>query len=197
MSNWYIEVPVDEAISQGDILFNCPIVISSPELDPASPDKVGEVHNLVDTADVIVLTQACDLEDCSVRTVILALLRDPLTMRLRKEFDNPAQDRNERIDLFKKIHRGEIPNYAVIPEYKGVIMMGYRYIDFSEIFTMPFDFLMQLREHLGTRLRLNTPHRELISQKFGNFFARIGIPHEDHIQRDRVAQDLFPKIPKS
>jgi hypothetical protein len=65
LSNWYVEVPANEQISQGDILFNCPIVVASPELDPANPpDYVGRVDNLIDTADVVVLTQACDLEDC-------------------------------------------------------------------------------------------------------------------------------------
>jgi hypothetical protein len=70
-----------------------------------------------------------------LQSVIVALLRDPVTMGLREEYKDAAQERGARVDIFKKVHRGEIPNYALISNYDGNLKIGYRYMDFYEIYT--------------------------------------------------------------
>ncbi|MCF8011616.1 MAG: hypothetical protein K9L17_08790 [Clostridiales bacterium] len=66
--------------------------------------------------------------------------------------------------------------------------MNYKIVDFTSIFTIPYNYLSTFAEKSGKRLRLNSPHRELLSQEFGNFFARIGLPNEDFIQKKELKE---------
>jgi hypothetical protein len=62
-------------LSQGDIIFSCPVVGWRPEvrLDFSSGQEVLPVGELLDAqrSHVIVMTQACDLEHAKVRNVVL------------------------------------------------------------------------------------------------------------------------------
>ncbi len=192
MNTWYLEFPATENISQGDILTNCPVFLNLPELDPASPDKIGAIETKVDTIDVVVMNQACDLEDCDLDSLIVVPLWDPLSITIKGlDEADPEKEKNKRWDFIASVHAGRRPNYALIGKSDGDIKMGYKIVDFSNIFSLPYQFLMSFREIHGSRLRLNTPHRELLSQQFGNYFTRIGIPNEDFINKTELKKDLF------
>lgn len=51
-----------------------------------------------------------------------------------------------------------------------------RIIDFRVTFTVPYDFLKQFAAFQGKRLRLRSPYREDISNRFGHFFSRVALP---------------------
>lgn len=180
MSNWYKELQPEEKISQGDVFFNFPIVLAKPRLNSDDPYDIQEIDNIVDNIDVVVMTQACDLETKGVKSVVLAPLFDPLEIEL---------DGN-RWGFISEIHAGRRANYALIGKHEGNITMNYKIVDFSQLFTMDYDFIHDFSKFHGLRLRLNTPHREQLSQLLGNYFARIGLPNEDFIDKKSLRSDL-------
>jgi len=71
---WYERVGPGEGLTQGDIVFDCPLVSWS-----STPIQVTELDSEIEAlkqgrvafrADVIVMTQACDLEQGKVRSVV-------------------------------------------------------------------------------------------------------------------------------
>lgn len=52
----------------------------------------------------------------------------------------------------------------------------YLLVDFRHAFSIPLEFLLELAEKRGKRLRLLTPFREHLSQTFARFIMRVGLP---------------------
>ncbi len=72
--SWYEEVEASAKLTQGDIIENCPIVAwaSQPiqlEGNEESISLIGMVEAV--EADVIVMTQACDIEQEKVNNLVL------------------------------------------------------------------------------------------------------------------------------
>jgi hypothetical protein len=75
----------------------------------------------------------------------------------------------------------------VIGNHAGNININFQVVDFTSIFTMPYRLLNDFKIVQGNpRLRLNTPHREYLNQRFGSFYSRIGLPNEDHISEENL-----------
>ena len=51
----------------------------------------------------------------------------------------------------------------------------YLVVDFRSVYSVPFNFLIDLAKSRGKRLRLLPPHREHLSQAFARFFMRVGL----------------------
>src|SRR5438046_720655 len=72
---WYRLAQVGEPLNQGDVILQCPILNWEPRpLEVGAPGTMMEMlHQLIRPrqADVIVMTQACDLEHGKVRSVVL------------------------------------------------------------------------------------------------------------------------------
>jgi hypothetical protein len=49
-------------------------------------------------------------------------------------------------------------------------------VDFREIYSLPFDYLVGRATDLGPRWRLHSPYLEHFSQAFARFFMRVGLP---------------------
>jgi hypothetical protein len=49
-------------------------------------------------------------------------------------------------------------------------------VDFREIYSLPYDYLVDRAAHLGSRWRLRSPCLEHFSQAFARFFLRVGLP---------------------
>jgi hypothetical protein len=75
---WYRKASPGEPLTQGDIIDSCPVVGWRPEVtfDFSAGPEVLPVGEMMDAqrVDVIVMTQACDLEHNKVRNVILCPL---------------------------------------------------------------------------------------------------------------------------
>ena len=155
MSNWYIEVTDKDDISQGDILLNCPVISASYGDD-------GIEANL-NYSDVIVITQACDLENKKVDMVLLAPLLE-------------AKDENIKKNL-KEINKGRYPRYHLINEFNSEnISMDFKCIDFGTPISLPLSFLNDFKKNEKYRLRLQSPYLEYTSHRFGNYYSRRGLP---------------------
>jgi hypothetical protein len=71
---WYGTAGPEERLTQGDIIFDCPLVnwSSTPVRVTASGSEIEALKSgwVALQADVIVMTQACDLEQDKIRNVV-------------------------------------------------------------------------------------------------------------------------------
>ena len=191
--NWYEVMGPDEIVSQGDIFFECPVYsIDASTINYASPYGAAKAKTIAYIEDFVVLTQACDLEPniegkVELGQVIVAPIYDVETMETVKN----------KWDFVSEVHAGKRPNYYLLANSEIGVTMGFKIVDFSNIITVPYEFLSNYRKYNGdgNRLRIKSPHRELLSQKFGYYFMRIGLPRGDSIDKTelkRVVQEIKP-----
>jgi hypothetical protein len=182
---WYEVVAPDARLTQGDLLFDCPLVAWSPTPALHLAGR-GEMETLKQAAtafraDVVVVTQACDLEHDKVRNAVLcphvALsdFRASWEEALRQLGQNPTARawRNTCDD----IANGYVWNHALLNGFTGQPSLELRVVDFHDVFTVPRVFLEGLlKQRANPRLRLLPPYREHLSQAFARFFMRVGLP---------------------
>lgn len=177
MSNgWYEVVAASTPLTQGDLIKGCPLaewdeaaIANGTALEAALKGMEG---------DVIVMTQACDLEQGKVQNVLLCPA-DPLsTYKDGWDANERANGQNPTTGGWKKhcnrIASGFVWNLAILdrlPDGEHVI------VDFHEVYTAPRAFLDSfLRTQNQPRYRLRSPYREHLSQAFARFFMRVGLP---------------------
>jgi hypothetical protein len=164
---WF-EVYHGSQLMQGDVLFACEVMHWQ-----AIPDgQTDEVHYDAVATDVIVLTQSCDLEhEGKTEFVLLAevvnydalVASDPNSKYAAKSF---------RVNCA----RGRIPQLALLPPFDGPPEITWSLVDFSHLYTMPKAFVEGHAASAGQRLRMRSPYREHLSQAFGYYFMRVGLP---------------------
>jgi hypothetical protein len=183
---WYRVAEPDERLTQGDIIFRCPLLNWNPEaVQVTSPSSnAEEVQQLVRPfeSDVIVLSQACDLEQDHIENVVLC----------------PHMPLSEHREHWEELERarGQVPSTKGWRSHCNDIRDGYvwnlciirlddqipgleenRVVEFREIFTAPRLMLESLlRERKEKRPQLIQPYREHLSQAFARFFMRVGLP---------------------
>lgn len=160
----YQKVPSTENVSQGDILFNLPIFLP----DQTKIDADGKVPFEAFAADIIILSQSCDL------------VLDPARNRL--PVDPVVCAAIHHIGCFSKTlvtetNSGRKPSYYLLNK-DNVYMERSYIIDFGAIYTIPYKILSEFATNQGDRFRPISPILEKISQHFGNYFSRIGTEYE-------------------
>jgi hypothetical protein len=181
-NGWYELVNADVPITQGDIIFNCPLISWAPE-----PVTIDKLENLTTAtvgiaADVVVLTQACDLEHQKVSNIILCP-HLPLNefkpawedeMRTNGQNPTPKAWRN----LCNDICDGFVWNLTMLNAFNlEQYNIDIRVVDFHDVYTAPRSFLESLlTQRNEQRFRLLPPYREHLSQAFARFFMRVGLP---------------------
>ena len=76
MSNepWYEIIEGDNSITQGDLIFNCPLLswnVNNLSFQGSNETEILFGATDAISADVVIMTQACDLENYKVSNVIL------------------------------------------------------------------------------------------------------------------------------
>lgn len=185
-NEWYEVVNSDVPLSQGDIVLECPILTWSDEpLSLESTEDVSEVLNgasLAVSADVIIMTQACDLDNQNLRAVILCPSIALTNYRTIWEEDFERQGYRPSDKAWKKqfenISKGFVWHQSILEAHEdGELETENRVVDFHEVFTLPRSFLESLVKERGKpRLRLSSPYKEHLSQAFARFFMRVGLP---------------------
>lgn len=167
---WYEEISSNSPISQGDIFPQLHIYSVVPS-SVTNFDPEPDVEHFESAA--IILTQACDLEnDPPAESVVVATLW-------------PV--RGKSWNFVSNVLKGHTPALHILNEYTSEsVNFEFHYIDFSDLYTIPYSVLNQARESLPIRLRLTSPYVEHASQRFGSYFSRIGLPKG--IVEDRIKQ---------
>jgi len=183
--SWYETIEATVPLTQGDLITDCPLVgwaSQQLDLDGGLEDEVLKAAAEAVRADVVVMTQACDLEHGKVENVILCphvRLHDYRvawgeSMTQRKQ--NPSEKAWQR--HCSDIQDGFHWNLTILNEGgDDTLNTEHRIVDFHEVFTVPRTFLEALLLKRGSqRLRLLPPYREHLSQAFARFFMRVGLP---------------------
>lgn len=166
--DWY-EIAEGCNITQGDIIENCPVFFL-PEGVNIEPGQEVEID--VKIIDVIIMTQACDLEQEKVDEVLLCGLIDA------KEAMNPKGKPLDKGD-FKTIKDGKTIGLHLLSKSQLPEMTrNYRVVDLKKVYTLPVATLKSFVENSGQRLRLLPPYREHLSQAFARIFMRVGLPSD-------------------
>jgi hypothetical protein len=184
-NNWYKKVSATESLTQGDIIFDCPVSVwTEIPLDLKRRNELETIQTAVrfKLADVIVMTQACDLENNHVKNVALCPHISLTEFKLDWERAMTNQGDNPTEKAWKKQVKGlkdgyvwnkSLLNSSII--YKQTF--EHRVVDFYDIYTIPKTFLEALlRKRKKSRPRLLPPYRENLSQSFARFYMRVGLP---------------------
>jgi hypothetical protein len=171
MADWY-EAVSGPALAQGDVLLRCPVP-SMGTVELPVPDHVDVV---VDTLDLVVLTQSCDLEQGKVREVLLAAVRDYQQLAADHGDANPSIKGK---DFRKAAVMGNLPSMSLLPPSPDSAM-NWSLVDFHQLFSLPVDFVRAVAEDAGDRWRLVPPYREHLAQAFARYFMRVGLPTTLH-----------------
>ena len=166
-SSWYELVKIGDQLDQGDILFDCPIV----EVDESAiwPMPLEEVPSAIFKADVIVITQTCDLTQGKTPNIIVCRHASISELNFGKGRQKEiVSGRREREYMLEECNFGKRP-------------MERRVVNLGEIYSLPIDFARRIAASQNPRLRLLPPYREHLSQAFARFFMRVGLPQDIRI----------------
>lgn len=164
--NFWIAVE-GASLAQGDLLPNCLV----PEFHPDFRTGSETPHSvIVREADLIVVTQSCDLENRKANFVALCPVNSLTELtRINTKFAGKV----EREEIRKGRHEGlHILASPTNPENNQDALV----VDFRQIFSLPIEYLSSHAGSLGSRWRLQSPFLEHFSQSFARFFMRVGLP---------------------
>jgi len=184
--SWYQEVSASERLTQGDIILDCPIAVWMPKPVDLKNDYEETLKSSISVirSDVVVITQACDLEQGKVSNVTLCphLPLKEYENEWKKAMNDKTPPQNPSQKAWAKtcdnIKNGYLWNLSMLNEGSaGNLNLTHRVVDFSDVYTLPRIFLESLLQSRGyPRLRLLPPYREHLSQAFARFFMRVGLP---------------------
>jgi hypothetical protein len=183
---WYDEVGAESPLMQGDIIVACPVLRWKDDVSVSAGSKIEEVLEAsveAVAADVVVMTQACDLEQRRVQNVLLCPATEMSKYKDRwearfKEDKGRSPGKNDWPSFFTRVKDGFKWNLAVVNSGRGsTLATEHRIVDFHDVYTVPRSFVETiLRERKSPRLRLRPPYREHLSQAFARYFMRVGLP---------------------
>lgn len=169
--SWYEQV-VDADLMQCDLLAGLAIPI--PVGEPADYARSDSPAIEVVTADVMVVSQSCDLVQKKTEWVTVAQYE-------RWEAVSAEMGSSKRRDLQKQVRRGLIPHWALLNRHDP--MLDWSIVDFRQLFTLPRSYLEAHAASIGPRLRMQSPYREAVAQAFARYFMRVALP-EDPVEFD-------------
>lgn len=155
----YSSLADSEALSQGDVLDECPLINWAKT--PAS----GASDLAVTRARVVVLTQACDLVQSKATGVLVASVHS-------------AQRLVETGIVKPNVVRDHIRTHRVYGWYflpKGDLL-DESLVNFRDLHTLPKRTLEDLVVQGKRVCRVTTPFREHMAQHFSITYSRIGLP---------------------
>ncbi|HYU11746.1 MAG TPA: hypothetical protein VEK82_04165 [Stellaceae bacterium] len=155
-----------EEIEQGDLLREIYVPIIKPTFPHGEGGKVIEAV----TADVIIVTQSCDLLNNKIGTALVARIMEI------SEFEQTNTQFKSRRN-WNRVRRGEYIALDLIasptlPEDISQCVV----VDFREVYSLPITYLTRNAAEAGDRYRLASPYLEHFSQSFARCFMRVALP---------------------
>ncbi len=162
---WYALVDAEEPLLQGDFVRRCPIVLPPANIHS---ETIQTVH--IETYDVVVMSQSCDLVQRKLSIVLVCPFWTLEEFGNHNPFFNSPKGKEE-------LRRGNVPGYHLLNRCSiEAFETDYLVVDFRSVFGVSFAFLEEHVRRAGQRLRLLPPYREHLSQAFARFFMRVGLP---------------------
>jgi hypothetical protein len=160
---WFELIQNTDELQQGDTISDClcPVVVDPKDelIKPSAKVGVDYVEY-----DVVILTQSCDIEQKNVDHVVVAVTYPFEDLHARKGFMDEIRKRRHRsLYLMDPIDEQGFKRPAFV-------------VDFRRLFVVPLPKLRDLALSMGSRVRMRSPFREDLSQYFGLYLSRVGLP---------------------
>lgn len=155
----YCDVPPNAALSQGDIVDDCPLLFWQ------ASESAEQMEPVTRPVRVVVLTQACDLAQLKANRILVACVHG-------------ARELVDRSVLQGRLIRDQIRTHRVYGWYflPSGSALSESIVDLRDLHTVPRAMLERLIRQ-GKRLtRIATPYREHLAQHFSTTYSRIGLP---------------------
>ena len=162
--SYWIQVN-EPTLRQGDYLKDCRVPLF---LDPAVKSVPADIP--VDEYDLIILTQSCDLDHGKIRLVAMCPIF-PIT-----DFEKTNPDFQKK-GKWNDVRKGRVEGLHILgspldPDNNREALV----VDFRQIYSLPYEYLLKHAAQLGPRWRLKPPFLEHFSQAFARFYMRVGLP---------------------
>lgn len=159
------EMVNESGLRQGDLLPHCLVPIFDVDMASNGPHTIT-----ADEFDLVILTQSCDLAQGKSRLVAAC----PIFSVLEFESVNPAFARKGR---WNDVLKGRVEGLHLLASpVEPANNREAHVVDFREIYSLPFAYLVERAARLGLRWRLRSPYLEHFSQAFARFYMRVGLP---------------------
>lgn len=170
---WYRKVD-DGSLEQGDILLDYPWVMIISSYDEICS---GQSDSKVRTANVIIVTQSCDLSRGKVDHILVC----PFFTAEQLSNSNPSFKELRKKDGLKNVKKGRYASLYLLPPFT---VAGTTYdsciVNFRQILSVPLDHVIEHASRQQKRIRLCPPYREDLAQAFARFIMRIGLPNDNY-----------------
>jgi hypothetical protein len=153
----YHVVPADELLTQGDVIDGCPVVRALP---------AGGFE--VQTARVVVLTQACDIAQTKADRVVVAAVFAADEAVARGELKAPA--------VRDQVRRGQVFGWYFLPAAPDPVPLPESIVNLRDLHTVPRTLLERLATEGKRVCRVLTPYREHLAQHSAVTYMRIALP---------------------
>ncbi len=161
----FARVKLDAALTQGDLIENCPLV---------SIHTGADALNLSDPAiywwpaRVVVLTQSCDLAQPKTDVVLEAQVHDA-----QKLIDDGVL---KAAMIRDQVRRHQVFGWYFLPEVIESVSLTESLIDLRDVHSVPRAVLEQLIADGKRVASLQSPYREHLAQHFAVTYMRIALP---------------------
>jgi hypothetical protein len=159
----YSQPVATEALDQGDLIDNCPIVeVAAFDLDrPNQPLVECAAHRAV------VLTQTCDLANQKTQRATVALVYEAQQL--------VEQGLVKASDVRGPIRSGRVFGWYFLPSHRD-LGLEESVVDLRQVHTIPLAILHALCQAGHRRARIEPLFREHLAKHFADTFSRIGLP---------------------
>ena len=164
----------EATLQQGDLLPGCWI----PEYPADFAEQTDETRIIqADQADLIVITQTCDLEHGKVSLIALCPVWSIAAFEEAQASQGRGKSGKAWQDYWNNVRKGRSPTLHLLasptaPTSARAALL----VDFRAIYSLPFGYLSRHAGQLGDRWRLRSPFLEHFSQAFARSFMRVGLP---------------------
>jgi len=150
-----------EALTQGDILDDCPLLYWDESIFAVE----AQLRSMTTRARIVVLTQACDLAQAKATRVLVAIVHS--TQHLVRRGILKGQLIRDQV----RCHR--VYGWYFLPSGDP---MEESIVDLHHLHTLPRAVLERLIGEGKRVTSISTPYREHLGQHFAATYARIGLP---------------------
>lgn len=171
MEPFWVEC-TEPILRQGVHLPDCLVPIPTEDFD--SRAKAGETVEIpCDVYDLIVVTQSCDLVNEPKPQFVILCPIYPIA-----EFESVNQNFKKK-GRWNDVLKGRVSGLHLLaspisPDNNREALV----VDFREIYSLPYNYLMRRVSDLESHWRLRSPYLEHFSQAFARYFMRVGLPSD-------------------
>lgn len=164
----------EPALRQGDLLPVC----TTPEFPPDfAADAKTELVIQVDQADLIVMTQSCDLERGCLSLVAMCPAWPIPVFEAAQATQGQVRSEKAWRDFWNNVRKGRSSSlHLLVSPMDPSDARSAFVVDFRAIYSLPFAYLTRHAVQVGDRWRLRSPFLEHFSQAFARSFMRVGLP---------------------